>query len=166
VKPMVLILMGSRADRDHCRQIAAALDELGLESVMRIGSAHKTPEHVLRILQEYEADPRPKVYITVAGRSNALSGFVDAQVTAPVIACPPLSGTFAGADIYSSLRMPSGVAPAVILEPESAALLAAKILGQVDATLRQRVAQQQRGYLERVLNDDEELAATQAPESV
>jgi len=36
-------------------------------------------------LREYEADPRPKVYITVAGRSNALSGFVDGAVCTPVI---------------------------------------------------------------------------------
>ena len=51
----------------------------GIETVTRIGSAHKTAEHVLAILREYEADARPKVYITVAGRSNALSGFVDAR---------------------------------------------------------------------------------------
>ena len=45
-----------------------------------------------------------------------------------MIACPPYSDRFAGADLYSSLRMPSGVAPAVVLEPAGAALLAAKIL--------------------------------------
>ena len=83
-------------------------------------------------MNDYEADPRPKVYITVAGRSNALSGFVDGAVSAPVIACPPPSEAFGGADIFSSLRMPSGIAPAVVLEPANAALLAAKILGLVD----------------------------------
>ena len=101
--------------------------------ITRIGSAHKTPEHALNILRTYEADPRPKVYITVAGRSNALSGFTDGSVSAPVIACPPASEAFGGADVYSSLRMPSGIAPAVVLEPANAALLAAKILGQCDA---------------------------------
>src|SRR5436190_13846709 len=123
---LVVILMGSKSDEAHCQKIAEAARGFGLDVVLRVGSAHKTPDHALRILREYEADPRPKIYITVAGRSNALSGFTDGSVAAPVIACPPPSDSYAGADIYSSLRMPSGIAPAVVLEPANAALLAAK----------------------------------------
>jgi len=119
-KPLVVILMGSKADMEHCKKIADACHQLGVETVIRIASAHKTAEHALKVLREYEADGRPKVYITVAGRSNALSGFTDGLVSAPVIACPPPSESFGGADIYSSLRMPSGVAPAVVLEPVNA----------------------------------------------
>ena len=63
---------------------------------------------------------------------------VDANVTAPVIACPPYADRFGGADLYSSLRMPSGVAPAVVLEPSAAALLAAKILALADPALREQ----------------------------
>lgn len=155
--PLVPILMGSRADLEHARAIASALADLGLESELRIGSAHKTPAHLLALIETYEADPRPKVYITIAGRSNALSGFVDAQVTAPVIACPPLSSTFAGADIYSSLRMPSGVAPAVVLEAKSAALLAAKILGLSHEPTRQRLVALQAQLATRIADDDASL---------
>jgi 5-(carboxyamino)imidazole ribonucleotide mutase len=155
-KPIVPIVMGSRADLEHAQKIAAALEKSGIESEMRIGSAHKTPAHVLEMITSYEADPRPKVYITIAGRSNALSGFVDAQVTAPVIACPPPSNTFGGADVFSSLRMPGGVAPAVVLEPTGAALLAAKILGLVDATIKQSVIDLQQENVKRILRDDEE----------
>ena len=61
--------------------------------------------------------------------SNALSGFTDAQTYCPVIACPPYSDKFGGADLYSSIRMPSGVAPMTVLSPENTALAAAKILG-------------------------------------
>ncbi|HZU86336.1 MAG TPA: AIR carboxylase family protein, partial [Anaerolineaceae bacterium] len=110
--PLVVILMGSSADEAHCRKITEAAQALGLETALRVGSAHKTPAHVLELLQAYEADPRPKVYITVAGRSNALSGFTDGNVSAPVIACPPPSEAFGGADVFSSLRMPSGICPA------------------------------------------------------
>ena len=156
-KPIVPILMGSRSDLDHAQKIAATLAELGIESKLHIGSAHKTPAHVLEIIANYEADPRPKVYITIAGRSNALSGFLDAQVTAPVVACPPPSTSFGGADIYSSLRMPSGVAPAVVLEPTGAALLAAKILGLSDAAIKQNVADLQQQNVARILRDDEEI---------
>lgn len=153
-KPLVVVLMGSKADLEHGRQIAEACRGYGLETVLRVGSAHKTPEHVARLLAEYEADPRPKVYITVAGRSNALSGFVDGAVDAPVIACPPLSEAFGGADIFSSLRMPSGIAPAVVLEPVNAARLAAKILGLADARVREAVAGSRKRAAEKVLEDD------------
>ncbi len=158
-RPMVVILMGSKADLAHCQKIAEAAEYFGLECVLRIGSAHKTAEHTLRILQQYEQDPRPKVYITVAGRSNALSGFTDGAVTAPVIACPPASEAFGGADIYSSLRMPSGVAPAVVLEPANAALLAAKILSLVDDDVKTAVNAFQQKQAERIMQDDAGLHA-------
>ncbi len=153
-KPLVVILMGSKADLEHCTKIADACQQFGIETVMRIGSAHKTAEHTLAILREYEAEPRPKVYITVTGRSNALSGFTDGVVSAPVIACPPPFDSFGGADIYSSLRMPSGIAPAVVLEPVNAALLAAKILGQGNAEIRAAVIRSQKMQAEKILEDD------------
>ena len=153
-KPLVVILMGSKADIDHCTKISDACKGFGLETILRIASAHKTPEHALSILNEYEADGRPKVYITVAGRSNALSGFTDGSVSAPVIACPPPSDSFGGADIYSSLRMPSGIAPAVALEPFNAALLAAKIFGVANAEVREQVKASQKRAAEKIIADD------------
>jgi phosphoribosylaminoimidazole carboxylase PurE protein len=153
-KPLVVILMGSKADQEHCQKIADACKQYGLETILRVGSAHKTPEHVLALLRAYESDPRPKVYITVAGRSNALSGFADGAVSSPVIACPPPSDAFGGADVYSSLRMPSGIAPAVVLEPANAALLAAKILGLVDADVRETVIRSQKKQAEKIMEDD------------
>lgn len=157
IKPLVVILMGSRADLAHCEKIAENARALGLDTVLRIGSAHKTAEHTLALLKQYEADPRPKVYITVAGRSNALSGFTDGAVSAPVIACPPSSEAFGGADIYSSLRMPSGIAPAVVLEPANAALLAAKILALCDPAVFEAVQKYQRTQADKIVNDDQEI---------
>ena len=156
-KPLIVILMGSKADLEHCNKIAEACKQFGLETILRIGSAHKTAEHALAILRQYETDPRPKVYITVAGRSNALSGFTDGLVSAPVIACPPLNEAFGGADVYSSLRMPSGVASALVLEPVNAALLAAKIFGQYDAAIREAVARFQKKQAEKIIADDESV---------
>jgi len=153
-KPLVIILMGSKADMEHCTKISDACKGFGLDTVLRIGSAHKTPEHAVSILKQYEADERPKVYITVAGRSNALSGFTDGSVSAPVIACPPPSESFGGADVYSSLRMPSGIAPAVVLEPFNAALLAAKIFGVTNAEVRNQVRASQKRAAEKIIEDD------------
>ncbi len=153
-KSLVVILMGSKADMEHCKKISDACAQFGIETVVRIASAHKTAEHALKILREYEADARPKVYITVAGRSNALSGFTDGLVSAPVIACPPPSDSFGGADIYSSLRMPSGIAPAVVLEPVNAALFAAKIFGLMDESVREQVKASQKRSADKVIEDD------------
>jgi 5-(carboxyamino)imidazole ribonucleotide mutase len=155
--PLVIILMGSKVNLEHCQKIAEAARGFGLEVVMHIGSAHKTPEHVLLLLRKYEAEGRPRVYITVAGRSNALSGFTDGSVSAPVIACPPPSEAFGGADIYSSLHMPSGIAPAVVLEPANAALLAAKILGLSDPNVLARVVEFQKKQAEKVTEDDRSM---------
>ena len=153
-KPLVVILIGSKADLEHAAKISDACKGFGIETVTRIGSAHKTAEHVLAILHEYEADARPKVYITVAGRSNALSGFVDGAVSVPVIACPPASEAFGGADVFSSLRMPSGIAPAVVLDPANAALLAAKIFGLGNVEVREQVKESQRRAAEKIVADD------------
>jgi 5-(carboxyamino)imidazole ribonucleotide mutase len=153
-KPLVVILMGSKADMEHCTKISNACKEYGLETVLRIASAHKTPEHALSILNEYESKDHPKVYITVAGRSNALSGFTDGSVSAPVIACPPPSDSFGGADVFSSLRMPSGIAPAVVLEPANAALLAAKIFGVANNEVREQVQASQKRAADKIIEDD------------
>ncbi len=151
---LVPIIMGSKADLAHGQAIADALKAFGIASEIRVASAHKATRYALDLLAEYEADPQPKVYITIAGRSNALSGVVDANVAAPVIACPPYSDRFGGADLYSSLRIPSGVAPAVVLEPSAAALLAAKILALVDPVLRDRIAAAQSAATQQIIHDD------------
>lgn len=117
--------------------MAETLDKLGLKSALRVASAHKTPLKCYELIKEYEKEN--VVFITVAGRSNALSGFTDAQTFCPVIARPPYSDKFAGVDIFSSLRMPSGVCPMVVLEPEQAALAAAKILALSDEGLQQKI---------------------------
>lgn len=149
----VAIVMGSDRDLDFCREIGKYLKLLGVDYEFRVASAHKTPEKVLEILKALEAEK--VVYITVAGRSNALSGFVDANTSKPVIACPPYSQKFSGADIYSSLRMPSGVGSTVTVEPEGAAIAAAKVFALEDKELEQRVKDYQSAKKRDVENADE-----------
>jgi len=129
--------MGSERDLEFCREIAKHLKLLGVDYEFRVASAHKTPEKVLAILKEFEKERL--VYITVAGRSNALSAFVDANTTSPVIACPPHAEKFGGVDLFSSLRVPSGVGSVVTIEPEGAAIAAAKILALGDERVEKRV---------------------------
>lgn len=154
----VVILIGSKSDLEFAQKVTTQLDAFGIAHTLRVASAHKSVEHLLVILKELNANTEPIVLVTIAGRSNALSGMVDANVPFPVIACPPPGTAFGGADIYSSLRMPSGVAPLVVLEPENAALAAAKILGLSDPQLRAQVSRYQQSMTDAVVSADGSLA--------
>jgi 5-(carboxyamino)imidazole ribonucleotide mutase len=152
LKAKVVVLMGSERDAEFCREIAKYLKEFGLDYVFRVASAHKTPEKALDILKEYEKERI--VYVTVAGRSNALSAFVDANTVKPVIACPPYSEKFGGVDVFSSLRVPSGIGSVVTIEPEAAAIAAAKILAVEDKELEKRVREYQQAKKEEIEKAD------------
>jgi len=138
-----VIIMGSERDLDFSRGIAKYLKLLGVSYEFRVASAHKTPQKVLEVLREFEAEK--VVYVTVAGRSNALSALIDGNTARPVIACPPYSEKFGGTDILSSLRVPSGIGSVVTIEPEGAAIAAAKILSLSNAELEANVKAYQEG---------------------
>src|SRR5512136_418587 len=138
-----VIIMGSERDLDFSRDITKYLKLLGVTYELRVASAHKTPLTVLSILKEFAADK--VVFITVAGRSNALSAFIDGNTSKPVIACPPYSEKFGGADLYSSLRVPSGIGSVVTIEAEGAAIAAAKMLSLQDSALEANVKAYQEG---------------------
>jgi len=153
MKGKAVIIMGSERDLEFCREIAKHLKTLGVDFEFRVASAHKTPGKVLEILKEFEGEK--VVYVTVAGRSNALSAFVDANTSKPVIACPPYSEKFGGADIYSSLRVPSGVGSVVTVEPEGAAIAAAKILAVGDEKREKYIKDYQLGKKKEIEKADE-----------
>ena len=132
-----LIVMGSERDLDFSREIAKYLKLLGVSYEFRVASAHKTPEKVIEIIKEFENEKI--VYVTVAGRSNALSAFIDGNTSKPVIACPPYSEKFGGADIISSLRVPSGIGSTVTIEPEGAAIAVAKIFALGDSKMAESI---------------------------
>ncbi len=129
--------MGSDKDKEFSEKIYKFIKKFNVDTELRIASAHKTPLKVLKIIEENKE--KDVVFITVAGRSNALSGFADANTTKPVIACPPLGKDKFDADIFSSLSMPSGVSPMTVLNPENAALAALKILALNNKDLNEKI---------------------------
>jgi len=153
----VAIIMGSKSDLEHANKIVEQLKIFGIECSLRVASAHKSVRHLLEIIEGHNAAGEALVFIAIAGRSNALAGMIDANTPYPVITCPPLSSAFAGADIYSSLRMPGGVAPLVILEPDGAALAAAKILALSDSALRDRLTAYQTEMTHSIIEADKSL---------
>lgn len=126
---LVVILMGSASDTAHCEKIAKVCQSLGLNTELRVTSAHKGPEDSLKIMREYESMISKLVFITVAGRSNGLGPVLSGSTTYPVINCPPLKPENVQTDVWSSLNLPSGLGCATVLYPEAAALNAAQILG-------------------------------------
>jgi len=91
----------------------------------------------LGVLQDLEKNRNDKdgrlanavVLITIAGRSNALSGFTAANSSFPTLACPPFKDKMdMMVNINSTLQMPSNVPALAVLEPDNAALAAQRIL--------------------------------------
>ncbi|MBT3635961.1 MAG: AIR carboxylase family protein [Opitutae bacterium] len=117
----VVIIMGSTADEPHAKKITDNLDALSIEWEQHAASAHKQPLEVLKILED-NANEESVVYVTIAGRSNALSGFVGANSGFPTIACPPfVDKTDMLVNIHSTLQMPSKTPVLTVLDPGNCA---------------------------------------------
>ena len=124
-----VLIMGSTSDEPHAKKITEKLDEYGITWEQHAASAHKQPLKVLEIL-DTNKDEQDIVYITIAGRSNALSGFVAANSEFPTLGCPPFSDK---ADmlvnIHSTLQMPSNTPVLTVIDPGNCALAVKRIFG-------------------------------------
>ncbi|KAM8800978.1 bifunctional phosphoribosylaminoimidazole carboxylase/phosphoribosylaminoimidazole succinocarboxamide synthetase [Rhynchonycteris naso] len=125
----VVVLMGSTSDLSHCEKIKKACGNFGIPCELRVTSAHKGPDETLRIKSEYEGDGIPTVFVAVAGRSNGLGPVMSGNTAYPVISSPPLTPDWGAQDVWSSLRLPSGLGCSTILSPEGSAQFAAQIFG-------------------------------------
>ncbi|XP_061681117.1 multifunctional protein ADE2 [Syngnathoides biaculeatus] len=128
----VVVLMGSTSDMAHCEKIKKACASYGVPCVLRVTSAHKGPDETLRIKAEYEGDGVPTVFVAVAGRSNGLGPVMSGNTAYPVVNCPPVSPDWGSQDVWSSLRLPSGLGCSTVLSPDAAAQFAAQIFGLSD----------------------------------
>ena len=124
-----IIIMGSTSDEPHAKKITDELDEQGITWEQHAASAHKQPLKVLEIL-EANKNEKNIVYITIAGRSNALSGFVAANSEFPTIGCPPFSDkSDMLVNIHSTLQMPSQTPVLTVIDPGNCALAVKRIFG-------------------------------------
>ena len=123
----VVIIMGSASDESHAKKITDNLDNLNISWEQFVASAHKQPLEVLKILED-NANEESLVYVTIAGRSNALSGFVGANSEFPTIACPPFTDkTDMMVNINSTLQMPSKTPVLTVLDPGNCATAISRI---------------------------------------
>jgi len=148
--PPVMIVMGSQSDWDTMKEAQAVLDELGVQAVARIVSAHRTPDRLYEVAKAAKSDG-VKVVIAGAGGAAHLPGMVAALTTLPVLGVPVQSKALSGVDsLHSIVQMPGGIPVGTLAigkaGAKNAGLLAAAILAlsdpAVDASLeRWRTAQ-------------------------
>ena len=92
-----MILMGSANDAPIMHAAVDVLKELGISVEMHVASAHRSPERVLRLIDE--AGKRGvDVFIIGAGAAAHLAGVVAAHVIKPVIGVPIDSSALKGLD--------------------------------------------------------------------
>lgn len=128
----VIIVMGSATDRPTAQKAEKILEKFGITYETYVASAHRTPDRVVQIIRESNAD----AFIALAGLSAALPGVVAAHTLKPVIGVPCASSSSpANLDsLLSVVQMPPGVpvGGVGIGRGENAALLVARILGVSD----------------------------------
>ena len=124
-----ILIMGSTSDEHHAKKITDELDSYKIKWEQHAASAHKEPLKVLKILNDNK-DKTNVVYITIAGRSNALSGFVAANSNFPALGCPPFSDkSDMLVNIHSTLQMPSNTPVLTVIDPGNCALAVKRIFG-------------------------------------
>lgn len=144
--------MGSEKDMEHAKKISGVLEKFGVSVIiLEPTSAHKKTEHTLDVAQVLNNPERDVIIISVAGRSDALSGVLSGNTVRPVIACPP-PDAYTGnnlATLFSSMNMPSQISVVGVMHPEAAALHAAKIFALTNPGLRETLdqfARERKGY--------------------
>jgi 5-(carboxyamino)imidazole ribonucleotide mutase len=147
VTVVVGIVMGSDSDWPTMRPAADALAEFGVETEIRVVSAHRTPADML----DYgltAAGRGLRVIIAGAGGAAHLPGMLASVTPLPVIGVPVPLAHLDGVDsLLSIVQMPAGVPVATVsvAGARNAGLLAVRILGVSDATLQDAMASFQAG---------------------
>jgi len=147
--------MGSTSDWDTLQHAAEMLERLGVPHEVRVVSAHRTPD----LLFEYASTARErglKVIIAGAGGAAHLPGMCAAKTSLPVLGVPVQSRTLNGLDsLLSIVQMPAGIPVATlaigVAGATNAALLAASILANEDATILAAVDAFRAAQTEKVL---------------
>jgi phosphoribosylamine--glycine ligase len=154
----VLILMGSQNDAPVMQGAVDVLKELGISVEMTVASAHRSPQRVLRLIDEAGARG-VDVFIVGAGAAAHLAGVVAAHVVKPVIGVPIDSSALKGLDaLLSTVQMPPGVPVATVSIGKPGATNAGVLAAQILAIGNKNIADRLQKY-KKSLADKVEQAA-------
>ncbi len=163
MQPLVGVIMGSRSDWETMRHAVEVLDALGVLHEVQVVSAHRTPD----LLFDYAATAEERglrVIVAGAGGAAHLPGMVAAKTVLPVLGVPVRSRALSGMDsLLSIVQMPAGVPVGTLAIGDAgaanAALLAARIVGLGEPSVREAVRAYSRARTEAVLADRDPRAS-------
>ena len=153
------ILMGSKSDFDVVKPAVAVLNKFGVQTEVRVISAHRTPDEA----HEFAANARAngmEVIICAAGKAAHLGGVIAALTTLPVIGLPVKTDMMGGLDsLLSIVQMPSGIPVATVgvNGGENAGLLALQILCIKYPEIAQKLADYKKAMQDKINADDRAL---------
>ncbi|MGN1235006.1 MAG: 5-(carboxyamino)imidazole ribonucleotide mutase [Christensenellaceae bacterium] len=157
----VALVMGSKSDFEVVKPAIRALRAFGVETEVRVLSAHRTPDEA----HEYASGARERgieVLICAAGKAAHLAGVMAAVTTLPVIGLPVKTDMMGGLDsLLSIVQMPSGIPVATVgvNGGENAGILAAQILSVKYPDIAQKLAAYKQTMAEKTIRDDQALQA-------
>lgn len=156
----VAVVMGSQSDLPVMQGAIEVLKSFGIETVVDIVSAHRTPEKLIEFGKRAHSEGF-KVIIAGAGGAAHLPGMLAAVSPLPVIGVPiKSSNSIDGWDsVLSILQMPGGVPVATVAlnGAKNAGLLAVQILSCQDTALLQKMIDYKEDLKQAVLKAAETL---------
>ncbi len=153
------ILMGSKSDFPVVKPALTVLRKFGVETQVRVISAHRTPDaaHAFAAGAEKEG---VEVIICAAGKAAHLGGVIAAYTVLPVIGLPVKTDMMGGLDsLLSIVQMPSGIPVATVgvNGGENAGLLALQILGLKYPEISAKLKEHKKQMAEKIASDDAAL---------
>ncbi len=158
--PVVGVIMGSDSDFSVMSDAVQALGEFDVPCEVRVVSAHRAAEGMVSYAKSAAARGL-KVIIAGAGGAAHLPGMVASLTPLPVIGVPvPLKYLDGMDSLLSIVQMPSGVPVATVSigGARNAGLLAVRILGVHDESLRHLLEAFQADLAETAMSKDRGLA--------
>ena len=155
----VAVIMGSDSDFPVVKGCIKTLKSFGIETDVRVMSAHRTPEAAA----EFSANARENGYgviIAAAGKAAHLAGVLAAHTVLPVIGIPIKSSTLDGLDaLLATVQMPKGipVATVAIDGADNAAYLALQMLALSDDALSRKLLDFKVKMAEEVMSKNDKL---------
>ena len=158
----VAVVVGSDSDMAVMQSCIEMLSKFGIEPVVRIISAHRTPQ-IAADFADNAAKYGIKVIIAAAGMAAHLAGALAGRTTLPVIGVPLVAtGGLGGIDaLLSTIQMPPGVPVAAMATgkagAKNAAIFAVQILALSDKTLSEKLEDFKKSQEKKVIEKDSAL---------
>ena len=161
-KSQVAIVIGSDSDLPIMQSCIDQLKQFGIDPIVRIISAHRTPDIAADFADNAESNG-VKVIIAAAGMAAHLAGSIAARTSLPVIGVPMQASSGPGGldALLSTVQMPPGIPVATVAigkaGAKNAAVLAVQMLALSDEDMKKKLKDFRAEQTQAVLKKDAAL---------